>query len=683
MSNIDQFLRQSIDEYNRRRFAAVQPMQPTQPKGIQPGYAVGGQVAFPVAGADPTAGKGIPSAAQSGLAEGGVQMRPAKGIIPGPVNLGTGDDVLTPMKRGEYVWPVEAVMARGARLFPGSQLSPEDQLAAGKMALDQEVTGLKRSMGDMEPVRNAGIPQTGYAEGGMTLYREEERTPLPERLAPEPKGIPFAGMADEPSTVASKGLTPDKVLFNAAPGPDATGVSQPTTGDLDAGFANKLGKGTGGAQVLPGYNGEAKGIIQGQAMNSKGIIDNIISGQPGGVADLDAITKATRVNAVNGFAPTADQVQTLGMSNADVVNLLAANNRKGQFDGEIKNRGIQQSNDANTMVAEANKVKGLAEAAKLGMETTLAPGLAQAEIRNKEALAAYNLGDGRLPANHNPGSSESEIEATSRALVNGDIDYSEITKRGNLAPAALAKAYELNPDFDPRMSKIDNKAFGASIVQQQKQIGAMGSFVKNMDAQIKKVGEISKELAAFDTRLLNMPLRTVRGRIAGSAEQAKYDMYLTEIESEIGKLATGSSASVAELSVGAQEKWARIHDKNLSLKDMMSLLEETGAAGRMRMKSVEDQLAETRAQYRGRAKVVGGSAPESKGLPRGEEMPKGLAPINTRERFIQDEGVKGLQQPHGSGGQSVDTSRPVTKDGVIAYRQADGSVIDANGRRLN
>ena len=151
-------------------------------------------------------------------------------------------------------------------------------------------------------------------------------------------------------------------------------------------------------------------------------------------------------------------------------------------------------------------------------------------------------------------------------------------------------------------NKADNAAYGSSITQQQKQIGAMGSFVKNMDSQINKVGELSKKLSTFDTRLLNVPLRAVRGRIVGSADQAKYDMYLTEIENEIGKLATGSAASVSELSVGAQQKWEKIHDKNLSIKDMLELLKETRTAGQLRMKSVEDQIKETKASMRNRGK---------------------------------------------------------------------------------
>ena len=117
----------------------------------------------------------------------------------------------------------------------------------------------------------------------------------------------------------------------------------------------------------------------------------------------------------------------------------------------------------------------------------------------------------------------------------------------------------------------------------------MGSFVDNIGMQVEKVAQLSEDLRTFDTRLLNVPLRMLRGKILGSPLQAKYDMYLTEIESEIGKLATGSAASVAELSQGAQEKWAKIHDKNLSWNDMVKLLDESSHAAKMRVSSVKAQ----------------------------------------------------------------------------------------------
>jgi hypothetical protein len=180
--------------------------------------------------------------------------------------------------------------------------------------------------------------------------------------------------------------------------------------------------------------------------------------------------------------------------------------------------------------------------------------------------------------------------------------------RARIAQSAARQA--LGADEDARTppdaalevvgSQSDTKAIAGGQAFLEKQLAAMGSFVANIDMQVEKVRDLSRDLQTFDTRLLNVPLRSVRRRLAGNPLQAKYDMYLTEIEGEIGKLASGSAASIAELSVGAQEKWARIHDKNLSIKDMMELLDETKAAARMREKSVADQLEKTRQKMRTR-----------------------------------------------------------------------------------
>jgi len=161
--------------------------------------------------------------------------------------------------------------------------------------------------------------------------------------------------------------------------------------------------------------------------------------------------------------------------------------------------------------------------------------------------------------------------------------------------------------------QASNKALAGSIAQQEKQLGAMTSFVNNLEQQVDKVSSLAKDLQTFDTRILNVPLRMVRGRLSGSPLQAKYDMYLAEIESEIGKLATSSTASVAELSQGAQEKWAKIHDKNLSVGDMIELLKETKNAGRMRLSSVETSIKESKDRMKtlGKKKHEQGTAPQS------------------------------------------------------------------------
>jgi hypothetical protein len=184
---------------------------------------------------------------------------------------------------------------------------------------------------------------------------------------------------------------------------------------------------------------------------------------------------------------------------------------------------------------------------------------------------------------------QEDVEVMAQLLADGKINTGDISKRGGnqQLAAILRRATEINPLLDPRAAQAGTAALASS-------------FVKNMDYQVDRVKALGEELKTFDSRIMNVPLRAVRSKIAGSALQSKYDMYITEIENEIGKLATGSAASISELSVGAQEKWAKIHDKNLSVKDMVSLLEETSKAGKMRMKSVESQLQETKTQMRDR-----------------------------------------------------------------------------------
>ncbi len=173
-------------------------------------------------------------------------------------------------------------------------------------------------------------------------------------------------------------------------------------------------------------------------------------------------------------------------------------------------------------------------------------------------------------------------------------------------------------------SQADTKAIQGSLNFLEKQLSAMGSFVDNIDMQIEKVTELSRDLKTFDTRLLNIPLRIIRGRIIGSPLQAKYDLYLTEIESEIGKLATGSAASIAELSTTAQEKWDRIHDKNLSVTHMLELLAETRDAARMRQKSVQTQMDLARTRMRTRV-FTGGSPAEISTQEEYDKLPSGTA----------------------------------------------------------
>jgi hypothetical protein len=177
------------------------------------------------------------------------------------------------------------------------------------------------------------------------------------------------------------------------------------------------------------------------------------------------------------------------------------------------------------------------------------------------------------------------------AVTTGRLDPKRVNSR---TAKIFAQAEMTNKGVDYTGISGDISAIGKSIDQQEKQVGSMGSFVKNIEKQVDRVKDVAGKVSSFDTRLLNIPLRTLRGKFAGSPDQAKLDLYVEEISSETAKLATGSTGSVAELSVSAREKWEKIHDPNLSMADLLVLLEETKHAGKMRMESVEEQLKETR-----------------------------------------------------------------------------------------
>jgi hypothetical protein len=152
----------------------------------------------------------------------------------------------------------------------------------------------------------------------------------------------------------------------------------------------------------------------------------------------------------------------------------------------------------------------------------------------------------------------------------------------------------------------------------------MTGFVKNLDKQVDRVGEVADDLVSrVGTRILNVPYRKWKTEFAGSGEEKVLEAYLTEISNEIGKLSTGSTASVAELSQSAQEKWAKIHDPNLSISDLKTILEETKHMGRLRLDSSTEarDFTEERLKSIGKSKTDDGDKPQEKKESKTEPKP--------------------------------------------------------------
>lgn len=207
-----------------------------------------------------------------------------------------------------------------------------------------------------------------------------------------------------------------------------------------------------------------------------------------------------------------------------------------------------------------------------------------------------------------------ENEALTRAIDDKRLNPNKVNSR----TAKIYAQMEMNtPGMSFAGQAADIEANTGSLKNQQKIRDMMASFVLNMNAQIKRMSTIIHDVTRLDTRLANVPIRNWAMTVKGSAAESIVSMYLTEISNEIGKLSTGSAASVAELSEGAQKKWDKIHDPNLSAKDLLRLLEETRHAGNLRIKSVDNVIASTRKELKGKTPgpaPIGGGGSDPLGL---------------------------------------------------------------------
>lgn len=142
--------------------------------------------------------------------------------------------------------------------------------------------------------------------------------------------------------------------------------------------------------------------------------------------------------------------------------------------------------------------------------------------------------------------------------------------------------------------RFSTKALGSSLQFQQKNRGMMGSFVTNINGQVSKIEKISKDIVSrVGIRALDLPRRELVTRFVGSGQERVLESYLKEVSAEIAKLSQGSAASIAQLPEGNRESWERIHDPNLSFRELLKVLEGTREQANIRLQSVDNEISET------------------------------------------------------------------------------------------
>lgn len=223
-------------------------------------------------------------------------------------------------------------------------------------------------------------------------------------------------------------------------------------------------------------------------------------------------------------------------------------------------------------------------------------GMAELTDEEKDVWAAWINATGKIPS---VGRGKEATALRSHLLkraadqaLKGDIVGIDAGPTDNPVDAAMYTV----------ITQADTKSIQQAMNNLEKQSASIKSFVRNIDNQIERVKDISDQISLTDIRLLNIPFRDLQKKIKGNPALSKYDIYLAEIEREMTKLASGATQSVAAPAVEEIKRWEELIDRNLSVVDMIEVLEEVKEAGDLREESVIYALniARDKMQFRGR-----------------------------------------------------------------------------------
>ena len=186
-----------------------------------------------------------------------------------------------------------------------------------------------------------------------------------------------------------------------------------------------------------------------------------------------------------------------------------------------------------------------------------------------------------------------DIAGTAQAVLDGreTIENVKNTFGVPIQETIRKEVLKQDPTFNFNQPRATAKSLESSLIQQQKNRGMMGSFVKNINSQVDKLEKISKDLVKrIGVRALDLPRRELLTRVVGSGQEQVMAAYMKEISAEIAKLAQGSAASIAQLPESNRQEWEKIHDVNLSIRELLIVLNGTREMANIRLGSVDDEI---------------------------------------------------------------------------------------------
>jgi hypothetical protein len=225
-----------------------------------------------------------------------------------------------------------------------------------------------------------------------------------------------------------------------------------------------------------------------------------------------------------------------------------------------------------------------------------------------------------------------DLNGVAQAVLEGReiIDNVKNTFGVPIQEVVRAKVLIVEPDFNFSQPRAINKSLQTSLQQQQKNRGAMGSFVQNINGQVDKVENIMKEVVGrYGVRALDLPLREIKTLAVGSGDEKVLEAYMKEISVEIFKLSQGSTASVALLPEAGRKEWESIHDINLSWPEIKKVMMGTRDMANIRLKSVNDEIKRTVDQLGNIRELENKYEGGQNGTGPGAEVKKSVAAPNT------------------------------------------------------
>jgi hypothetical protein len=197
--------------------------------------------------------------------------------------------------------------------------------------------------------------------------------------------------------------------------------------------------------------------------------------------------------------------------------------------------------------------------------------------------------------------------------------------------------WQVDKDYRPgdiALMQADYRAGDMSLKNMAKQEAPMAAFVGNINKQIDKVAQLYNNNDRVGLRLIDLPIRELKVRAVGSGDEAVKASYLLEISNEIGKLSSGASGSVQQLSDSAKEDWKKVHDVNLPFSEIMKIVNATRDQANMRIQSWRDAKEEVRGSIQGIGTQTnnGGNNPGNIMKPGGESS--GLRNYNSPEEGL-------------------------------------------------